>query len=243
MNYLLCKTFNSLNSSSAHWIESKTNQYGVPMKEVLLCFICVFFADTPKSAGTKKKLHMIFKQNEQISTNMDKNGIEKHEAQLSQWNVLARRSQENERETVTMQCCTQNRIWQGRFEDVFMTSTSLSKWYSCLKKALSKIISVALKQLPKLLIRRHLTINYTLETIALCKTFSHDSDCVIPFTTVYQVAPTVWNDLPINIRNSVTLKHFRSTLCTHYNRLAFDNKCTSRSRNSLLSWFVVHLAT
>lgn len=38
-----------------------------------------------------------------------------------------------------------------------------------------------------------------------------------------QAAPRVWNDLPIDIRNSVTFDRFRSALRTHYYRLAFDN--------------------
>ena len=43
-----------------------------------------------------------------------------------------------------------------------------------------------------------------------------------------QAAPRVWNDLPIDIRNSVTFDRFRSALRTHYYRLAFDNgSCTS----------------
>lgn len=32
-----------------------TYQYGVPMKESLLCRVLVFFADTPKSAASKNK--------------------------------------------------------------------------------------------------------------------------------------------------------------------------------------------
>lgn len=32
-----------------------THQYGVPMKESLLCRVLVFLADTPKSAAKKKK--------------------------------------------------------------------------------------------------------------------------------------------------------------------------------------------
>jgi len=35
-----------------------------------------------------------------------------------------------------------------------------------------------------------------------------------------QVAPRVWNDLPIKIRNSVTFDRFISALRTHYYRLA-----------------------
>lgn len=31
------------------------HQYGVPMKVSLLCRVLVFFADTPKSAGKKRK--------------------------------------------------------------------------------------------------------------------------------------------------------------------------------------------
>ena len=30
-----------------------TNQYGVPIKESLFCKVCLFFADTPKSAERK----------------------------------------------------------------------------------------------------------------------------------------------------------------------------------------------
>lgn len=36
-----------------------THQYGVPMKESLLCKVLVFLADTPKSAGNISPLQMI----------------------------------------------------------------------------------------------------------------------------------------------------------------------------------------
>lgn len=32
-----------------------THQYGVPMKESLLCKVLLFFADTPKSAASMKR--------------------------------------------------------------------------------------------------------------------------------------------------------------------------------------------
>jgi len=39
-----------------------------------------------------------------------------------------------------------------------------------------------------------------------------------------QAAPSVWNDLPIKIRNFVTFC-FRSALRTHYCGLAVDSNC------------------
>jgi len=36
-------------------MQATTHQYGVPMKESLLCRVLVFFADTPKSAKEGKE--------------------------------------------------------------------------------------------------------------------------------------------------------------------------------------------
>lgn len=36
-----------------------THQYGVPMKESLLCNVLVFLADTPKSAESRNKIKLI----------------------------------------------------------------------------------------------------------------------------------------------------------------------------------------
>jgi len=53
-----------------------------------------------------------------------------------------------------------------------------------------------------------------------------------------QTTPEVWNDLAIDIRNSVTFDHFKSTLRTRYYKLTLDSDCTSWSRDSLLPrWF------
>ena len=68
-------------------------------------------------------------------------------------------------------------------------------------------------------------------TVIACRAFS-------------QAAPRIWNDLRIDIRNSVTFDRFRSASRTHYYRLAFDNgSCTSWSRDGPLLRFVVHSAT
>lgn len=47
---LIYKPLNELYQAIVTW-KRCTHQYGVPMKESLLCRVLVFFADTPKSAA------------------------------------------------------------------------------------------------------------------------------------------------------------------------------------------------
>ena len=57
-------------------------------------------------------------------------------------------------------------------------------------------------------------------TVIACRAFS-------------QAAPRVWNDLPFDIRNSVTFDRFRSALRTHYYMLAFDILITWQSAQTI----------